>query len=49
MVKIRSASRIIFDYNILGDSQKYMLPILVASSAKRVLSQILVIVNLNGR
>ena len=30
MVKIRSASRIIFDYNILGDSQKYMLPILVA-------------------
>ena len=49
IVKIRSASRIIFDYNILGDSQKYMTPILVASSAKRGLSQILVIVNLNGR
>ena len=35
--------------DLLGDSQNCMLPILVTSSAKRIASQILVIVKLNGR
>ena len=34
---------------ILGDSQNYMPPILVPSSAKRIKTQISVIAKLNGR
>ena len=36
-------------YIILGDSQNYMTPILVPSSAKRIATQIVVIAKLNGR
>ena len=35
--------------DILGNSRNYMLPILVPSSAKRIVTQILVIPKLNGR
>ena len=35
--------------DILGNSRNYMLPILVPSSAKRIVTQILVIAKLNGR
>ena len=34
---------------LLGDSRKYMPPILVPSSAKRIITQILVIPKLNRR
>ena len=34
---------------LLGDSRNYMPPILVTSSAKLIVSQILIIVKLNGR
>ena len=34
---------------ILGDSQNYMPPILVPSSAKRIATQILVTAKLNGK
>ena len=37
------------DKFILGDSRNYMPPILVPSSTKRIATQILVIVKLNGR
>ena len=40
----------IFSLNfILGDNQKYVPPILVPSSAKRIATQILVITKLNER
>ena len=34
---------------LLGDSQNYKPPILISSSAKRIATQLLVIVKLNGR
>ena len=36
-------------FTVLGDSQNYMPPILVPSSAKCITTQILVITKLNGR
>ena len=38
-----------FSFYILGDSQNYITPILVPSSAKRIATQILVIAKLNQR
>ena len=39
----------LFNFLLLGDSQKYVPPILVPSSVKRITTQILVIAKLNGR
>ena len=36
-------------HTVLGDSQNYVLPILVLSSAKCIATQILVMAKLNGR
>ena len=46
---MRLFENVSYNIRLLGDSRNYMLPILVPSSAKRIASQILVIVKSNGR